>query len=94
LKDLEALSLEESERIAREAFDSGWKDDLRSTLRPLDEALQHGEPIEGPLINLLLVEVIADLVASRATHPVSHYSLFRQIKRLEQRLEKLEAQRG
>ena len=93
LKDLEAMSVEQNEDIAREAFESGWKDELREMLGPLEEALRRDEAVEVPLVRLLLGDVVPDLIVSRATHAVPHHYLFRQIRQLEQRLHKLEAQR-
>jgi len=90
LKDLEALSVEESERIARKRFESGWKDELREMLGPLEEALRRGEAVQG-LVRLLVGDVVTYLTAWRARDAVSRHYLFRQIRLLEQRLEKLEA---
>lgn len=90
LKDLETMSIEQNERIAREALESGWKDEFRTMLGPLYEGLRRGEEAKG-LVGVLM-DVVADIIAWRATHPVSHHYLFRQIRLLEQRLEKLERQ--
>jgi hypothetical protein len=89
LKDLEGLSVKEDERIARERFESGWKDDLREMLGPVDEALKRGEGVQG-LVSLL-GDVVVALITRRARDAVSHHYFLQQIRLLEERLAKLEA---
>lgn len=89
LKYLEALSVEENERIVRERLESGWKDELRALLGPFDEALQRGEAVEA--LSVLLSDLVAELIRHRVRDAVSHHYLFQEVKLLKERLAKLEA---
>jgi len=82
LKELDALSVDENERIARERYESGWKDELREMMQPFIDGVRKGESIQS-LANLL-GEVVATLTVKMAKDALIHHYFLKEIRLLQQ----------
>jgi hypothetical protein len=79
LSDLDSTTVEEQERILREYFESGWKDEAREHLRPWAEACERGEVTE----DMFKAIAIADVVSQLARNRIVQYYLLKEIRRLK-----------
>jgi hypothetical protein len=75
------LSVEENEKLARERFKSGWKDEIRHMLEPFENRLGELHPKDATME--LLLKLVANLAGRTVRNAVVNHCFLRQIKRLE-----------
>ncbi len=82
LERLDKLTVEESERIARNRVD-GWKDQLRDILRPFENKFDELHPQDAT--TQLLLHLIAQVEGRARKDAIVTHWLFRQIRMLEEK---------
>jgi len=86
LQELNTISVEEDEQIARQYYESGWKDELRQLLQPFDEERER-DWVQA--IVRLLLKVTAELVTVKTRDKATHHYLLREVKALREKTKSL-----